>query len=76
MARLLLWQAATRLALAVLRASLTATIRLQTRGLPLAPIPTGMSMGSAVYYPTTNKIYVFGGQEADSGVVYNLTQIL
>ena len=32
-------------------------------------------MGSAVYYPTTNKIYVFGGQEADSGVVYNLTQI-
>jgi len=32
-------------------------------------------MGSAVYYPPTNTIYVFGGQEADSGTVYNLTQI-
>jgi hypothetical protein len=42
---------------------------------PLEPIPTGSSMASAVYYPPTNTIYVFGGSEADSGAVYNLTQI-
>ena len=32
-------------------------------------------MAIAVYYPTTNKIYVFGGEEFDSGDNYNLTQI-
>src|SRR5947208_1822581 len=42
---------------------------------PLEPISTGSSMASAVYYPPTNTIYVFGGSEADSGTVYNLTQI-
>ena len=41
----------------------------------LTPIPTGSSMASAIYYPPTNTIYVFGGSEADSGTVYNLTQI-
>jgi Kelch motif/Galactose oxidase, central domain len=42
---------------------------------PLAPMPTGAAMGTAVYYPPTNKIYVFGGAEFDSGTNYDLTQI-
>jgi hypothetical protein len=32
-------------------------------------------MASAVYYPSTNKIYVFGGEDGDTGVNYNLTRI-
>jgi N-acetylneuraminic acid mutarotase len=42
---------------------------------PLTPMPTGAAMASAVYYPQTSKIYVFGGAEFDSGTIYNLTQI-
>src|SRR4029077_2740542 len=42
---------------------------------PLAPMPTGAAMGVGVYYPTTNKFYVFGGAEFDSGTNYDLTQI-
>jgi N-acetylneuraminic acid mutarotase len=32
-------------------------------------------MPVAVYYPPTNKIYVFGGEDGDSGTNYNITQI-
>jgi N-acetylneuraminic acid mutarotase len=42
---------------------------------PLAPMPTGAAMATGVYYPPTNKIYVFGGAEFDSGTNYDLTQI-
>jgi len=42
---------------------------------PLAPMPQSALMATAIYYPTTNKIYVFGGEDGDSGVNYNLTQI-
>ena len=42
---------------------------------PLAPIPTGAAMAVGVYYPPTNKFYVFGGAEFDSGTNYDLTQI-
>ena len=43
---------------------------------PLAPMATGTAMmASAVYYPTTNKIYVFGGEDGDTGVNYNFTRI-
>ncbi len=42
---------------------------------PLAPMPQAAMMATAVYYPTTNKIYVFGGENGDSGVNYNVTQI-
>ena len=41
----------------------------------LAPMGDAFSMGSAVYYPTTNKIYVFGGTDATTGAVNNLTRI-
>ena len=41
----------------------------------LAPLPTAVLMASAVYYPTTNKVYVFGGEDATTGINYNLTQI-
>ncbi len=42
----------------------------------LAPMPDSLSlMASAVYYPTTNKIYVFGGEDAVSGVCTNATRI-
>ena len=34
----------------------------------LAPFPGPPAiMTSAVYYPTTNKLYVFGGEDGDSG---------
>ena len=42
---------------------------------PLAPIPVPSSMASAVYYPPTNKIYVFGGSDPDAQTVNNLNQI-
>src|SRR5438067_620664 len=38
------------------------------------PAP-GFIMASAVYYPITNKIYVFGGEEAVSQTIYNTTRI-
>src|ERR1051325_6148533 len=42
----------------------------------LAPVPgPGFIMASAAYYPTTNKIYVFGGEDAVSGTNYNTTRI-
>jgi N-acetylneuraminic acid mutarotase len=42
----------------------------------LAPMTTaGAIMASAVYYPTTNKIYVFGGEDAATGVNSNATRI-
>ena len=38
----------------------------------LAPFPgPGAIMTSAVYYPTTNKLYVFGGEDAVSAQNYN-----
>jgi hypothetical protein len=41
----------------------------------MAPELQGGIEALAVYYPTTNKIYVFGGEDAVSGTNYNLTQI-
>jgi N-acetylneuraminic acid mutarotase len=41
----------------------------------LAPMPTAAIMPSAVYYPTTNKIYVFGGEDANTGTNFNITRI-
>ncbi len=42
----------------------------------LAPMPDTLSlMASAVYYPPTNKIYVFGGEDGDTGVNSNATRI-
>ena len=32
-------------------------------------------VASAVYYPPTNKIYVFGGSERDEALVFDTTQI-
>ena len=41
----------------------------------LAPMPDANIMASAVYYPTTNVIYVFGGEDAVTGVNSNATRI-
>ena len=41
----------------------------------LTSMPTAAFMASAVYYPSTNKIYVFGGEDAISGTNYNVTRI-
>jgi len=41
----------------------------------LAPIPVPSTMASAVFYPPTNKIYVFGGSDPDAQTVNNLNQI-
>lgn len=41
----------------------------------LTSMPTATFMASAVYYPPTNKIYVFGGEDAVSGTNYNITRI-
>src|SRR5580765_4417746 len=42
----------------------------------LAPFPgAGAIMGSAVYYPTSNKLYVFGGEDAVSGQNFSDTRI-
>ena len=38
-------------------------------------MPQAAIMASAVYYPLTNKIYVFGGEDEGSGVNYNITRI-
>src|SRR5438093_655814 len=41
----------------------------------MASMPQAAIMATAVYYPPTNKIYVFGGEDAASGVNYNITRI-
>jgi hypothetical protein len=41
----------------------------------LAPMPLAAAMASAVYYPPTNKIYVFGGENFDGGTNYEITRI-
>ncbi len=41
----------------------------------LMPMPQAVTSAAAVYYPPTNKIYVFGGIDPDSEIVYALTQI-
>jgi N-acetylneuraminic acid mutarotase len=41
----------------------------------MASMPQAAFMASAVYYQPTNKIYVFGGQDAVTGVNYDLTRI-
>ena len=38
-------------------------------------MPQAAAMASAVYYPPTNKIYVFGGQDLIVGTTYNITRI-
>src|SRR6266496_1219532 len=37
----------------------------------LAPMPDAVASASAVYYPPTNKIYIFGGSEGSGGVNSN-----
>jgi len=41
----------------------------------LAAMPTPAFMASAVYYSPTNKIYVFGGEDATTGTNYDITRI-
>ena len=41
----------------------------------MAPMPQAAIMATAVYYPTTNKIYVFGGSDGSTGSAYNITRI-
>ena len=41
----------------------------------LAPLPQAEIVGAAVYYPPTNKIYVFGGSDRDAQIVFDLTQV-
>lgn len=41
----------------------------------LASMPSAAFMASTVYYPPTNRIYVFGGEDATSGTNYNITRI-
>jgi hypothetical protein len=41
----------------------------------MTPMPQAAIMALAVYYPPTNKIYVFGGEDAVSGTNYNITRI-
>jgi N-acetylneuraminic acid mutarotase len=41
----------------------------------MAPMPQAAIMATAVYYPPTNKIYVFGGEDAALGTNYNITRI-
>jgi N-acetylneuraminic acid mutarotase len=42
---------------------------------PLPEMPQAAIMTSAVYYPPTNKIYVFGGQDSADGTNYDITRI-
>jgi N-acetylneuraminic acid mutarotase len=42
---------------------------------PLTDMPQAAIEALAVYYPPTNKIYVFGGEDAVSAVNYNITRI-
>ncbi|PYK09075.1 MAG: hypothetical protein DME61_07685 [Verrucomicrobia bacterium] len=41
----------------------------------LPDMPQSASMATAVYYPPTNKIYIFGGVDAVSGTNYNINRI-
>ena len=41
----------------------------------LPPMPAAVAMASAVFYPTTNKIYVFGGEDPNTGAVSNATRV-
>jgi hypothetical protein len=42
----------------------------------MASMPDTLTlMASAIYYPTTNKIYVFGGEDGASGINTNATRI-
>jgi N-acetylneuraminic acid mutarotase len=41
----------------------------------LPDMPQSAILPVAVYYPPTNKIYVFGGEDGDSGTNYNITRI-
>jgi N-acetylneuraminic acid mutarotase len=41
----------------------------------MASMPQALAMGTAVYYPTTNKIYVFGGADFNSGDNFDTTFI-
>jgi N-acetylneuraminic acid mutarotase len=41
----------------------------------MAPMPQAASNATAVYYPPTNKIYVFGGSDPATGTNYNITRI-
>jgi N-acetylneuraminic acid mutarotase len=41
----------------------------------MASMPQAAIMAAAVYYPPTNKIYVFGGEDVDTGTNYNITRI-
>ena len=41
----------------------------------MAPLPNREIVASAVYYPPTNKIYVFGGAQRDEAIVLDTTQI-
>src|SRR6266496_4468906 len=41
----------------------------------LPDMPQSAIMAVAVYYPPTNKIYIFGGEDAVSAVNYNITRI-
>ena len=42
---------------------------------PLPDMPQSAIMAVAVYWPTGNKIFVFGGEDAVSGTNYNVTRI-
>ena len=41
----------------------------------MAPMPQAAGSATAVYYPPTNKIYVFGGDDPITGINYNVTRI-
>ena len=40
-----------------------------------APMPQAALMPSAVYFPPSNKIYVFGGEDGALGTNYAITRI-
>jgi N-acetylneuraminic acid mutarotase len=41
----------------------------------MASMPQAAIMAAAVYYAPTNKIYVFGGEDVDTGTNYDITRI-